>query len=123
MIAPKIPDALRICGDCGEDVCWSGEYCAECQQIREFQATLREYMTVQALEHAARANHVFHQLPRQTGRMPEDTGVRGGAVARSINAFFTWMDGLSPKHGLALFALALAMSWLAIGWVVGRFTQ
>jgi hypothetical protein len=126
MITPEIPDTLRICEGCGDDICSGGEYCAECQQIREFQRALRGYMLYQravadAQVHAQRANQVFSQQSRVTGRLPG--AERTNPIARAINRLATAADELTPWQGVAVLALGLVSAWFVLGWTLGRLMQ
>lgn len=56
-----IPDAVHICPACG-DIASGGTLCGTCTRAD----------SLEARAHAGRANAVFSQQPRTTGRMPED---------------------------------------------------
>ena len=114
---PGIPNTLRICAGCSDELCVGSEFCEACQRIH-VELVVRERQ--EALEHARRASEVFDRQPRETGRMPEDGS---GFVARCLNAGFDWMDTLSPRQGLSLLLFGLAMSWLLIGWIAGRIAR
>jgi len=113
----EIPEALRICSACGEDVCSQCEFCDRCLEIHEDLIALE-------LQHAQRANQFFEQQPRQVGLMPgcapaADDGSHG-IVARCVLAGFDWIGTLSRPQAFALLGLGLAVTWFLIGLVAGK---
>jgi len=113
-----VPDTLSICEGCGDELCSGSRFCINCARIHE-EFIQREQQHAQ--EHAQRANDLYAQQPRETGRMPEDGS--GGLIAQCLNAGFDWMNTLSPRQGISLLLFGLAMSWLFIGWIAGRIAR
>ena len=114
----EIPDTLRFCSGCG-DLCSQCEFCPDCKVIHdELTARLNE-----AQAHAARADALFSQQPREAGLMPPDGDASRGAVARCIDVSCEWMSTLTPRQGFSLLAFGLALTWLVVGWIPGRIAR